>query len=183
MKQYLRSTCFALLAVCAPLVAKPAQASVVFNVTGAWSDGGTLSGTFTTSNDLLGLEATSLLVSGGTNGIDPVLYNEADYIVAGSNNLPNGFFLNAVSSVTKTLRLNFASPLSTSQTTLLQTSSSNTQNGVQSRTLRSGSVTPQIIVSSVPEPATWGMMILGFMVAGHAMRRRYTTVDRLSYAT
>lgn len=152
------------------LIAQPAMASVIFNVSGVWDDGGTLLGTFTTSDDLLNLEATSLIVAGGTNGIDSVNFNDQSYITAGANNLPNGFFLNAVSSVTKTLRLSFASPISTMSTSLLAASSTNTQDGVGSRSIVSGSVTPQVLTASVPEPSTWAMMIFGFVAVGSALR-------------
>ena len=36
--------------------------------------------------------------------------------------------------------------------------------------------------AAVPEPATWGMMLLGFGVAGAALRRRRIAATRVSYA-
>lgn len=35
------------------------------------------------------------------------------------------------------------------------------------------------IASTIPEPATWGLMILGFGLAGSAMRRRRSVVQRV----
>jgi PEP-CTERM motif len=45
----------------------------------------------------------------------------------------------------------------------------------QSQFLGNGTVTLSVL-AGVPEPATWGMMILGFGMAGAAMRRRRTTL-------
>ena len=50
-------------------------------------------------------------------------------------------------------------------------------------TLTSGSNSFEIDnVAAVPEPATWGMMILGFGVMGGAMRRRQRTTARVAMA-
>lgn len=38
------------------------------------------------------------------------------------------------------------------------------------------------IPAAVPEPATWAMMVLGFGMAGFGLRRRRTTVSRLSWS-
>jgi hypothetical protein len=43
-----------------------------------------------------------------------------------------------------------------------------------------GNVTP--LLAAVPEPATWGMMILGFGVVGGAMRRRPKVRTTVAYA-
>ena len=39
-----------------------------------------------------------------------------------------------------------------------------------------------LVAAAAPEPATWGMMILGFGVVGTAMRRRQKLATRVSYA-
>lgn len=39
------------------------------------------------------------------------------------------------------------------------------------------------VAGAVPEPATWGMMILGMDAVGFAMRRRQKVTTRVSYAT
>ena len=44
-----------------------------------------------------------------------------------------------------------------------------TLNGTNSQT---GGLGGDIDITAVPEPATWGMMLLGFGAAGYAMRRR-----------
>lgn len=182
MNWLIRSNSLIALALCGAMFTQPALASVVFDVTGVWSDGGTLSGTFTTSDNLLGLEATSLIVAGGTNGLDSVNFNDASYITAGSNNLPDAFLLNAVSSVTKTLGLRFLTSLSTGSTTLLSGASVNSQAGVFGRVITSGSVTPRIASSPVPEPTTWAMMLFGFAVVSFAMRRQRGVTTRFGYS-
>lgn len=54
---------------------------------------------------------------------------------------------------------------------------SNSNVGVAGRyrfSVRNGEVAPIDPVGSVPEPATWAMLILGFAMVGHAVRRRPT---------
>jgi hypothetical protein len=153
------------------LVAAPVQATVTFNVTGSYSDGGTLSGTFTTDDALTTLESTSLTVLGGTLGLDGVIFNDASYITAGTQDLPNSFLLLALSDVDKSLSLVFVSPLTLSGATL-STASDNYQEFVGTRTIVSGSVVNANPTSAVPEPATWAMMLLGFGGIGFQLRRR-----------
>lgn len=43
-------------------------------------------------------------------------------------------------------------------------------------------VAPAAVVSSVPEPATWGMMLLGFGGLGYSMRRRHKVSPRIRFA-
>ena len=45
-----------------------------------------------------------------------------------------------------------------------------------------GNTVFQIGVAAVPEPATWGMMILGFGAIGYAMRRRATVRTGVTFA-
>jgi hypothetical protein len=45
------------------------------------------------------------------------------------------------------------------------------------RQIRLGSIT-----STIPEPATWGMMLLGFALSGSAIRRRRRTVLQRVFA-
>lgn len=156
------------------LMASPVRASVTFNVTGTFSDGGTLTGTFTTDDTLHTLIATSLTVAGGSSGIDSVIYNDASYFTAGPPSLPNGFYLYAPSSVNKGLTLFFTDPLTLSGATLT-TSSSNFQQPVSTgvtttRTVTSGMVT-NAGPTAVPEPASWALMLIGFAGVGVAFRR------------
>jgi PEP-CTERM putative exosortase interaction domain len=160
------------------LVASPVQASVIFNVTGTYSDGGTLSGTFTTDDALTALQSTSLTVSGGSLGLDGVIFNDASYIAAaGSQNLPNSFSLLALSSVNKSLGLVFVTPLTLAGATL-STASDNYQQYVGTRTIVSGSVS-NANTTPVPEPASWALMLTGFAALGLSFRHRR---DRLAFA-
>lgn len=54
--------------------------------------------------------------------------------------------------------------------------------GNAGRTNAVGSFTFSAAVSAVPEPATWGMMILGFGAIGFAMRRRAKIGTRVRFA-
>lgn len=157
------------------LVASPVQASVTFTVTGTYSDGGTLSGTFTTDDALTTVQSTNLTVAGGT-GFDSVIFNQASYISAGTNKLPNSFSLFAGSSVDKSLSLFFSSALTLSGATLTS-ASSNYQEFVGTRTIVSGTVTNP---DAVPEPASWAMMLLGFAGIGFAVRRRNAPAPQLA---
>lgn len=159
------------------LAVSPAYASVTFDVTGIYSDGGTLSGTFTTDDALTTLESTSLTVSGGSLGLDSVIFNDASYITAGTQDLPNSFSLLALSTVNKSLSLVFSTPLTLSGATL-STASDNYQQYVGTRTIVSGSVVNPD-ATAVPEPASWALMLTGFAAVGFALRRRR---DRLAFA-
>ena len=72
----------------------------------------------------------------------------------------------------------------TSATYIFRTSAASFAANGGTFTVQDGSVAQRPnfapIGPSVPEPATWGMMILGFGVAGAAMRRRTTT--KVSFA-
>ncbi len=159
------------------LVAAPVQATVTFDVTGTFSDGGTLSGTFTTDDALTTLESTSLTVAGGSLGLDSVIFNQASYITDGTQNLPNSFSLLALSSVDKSLSLVFSSPLTLSGASL-STASDNYQEFVGTRTIVRGSVV-NANPTELPEPAGWALMLAGFAAVGLALRRRR---HRLTFA-
>ena len=159
------------------LIASPASASVTFNVSGSYSDGGTLNGSFTTDDGLTTLQSTSLTVAGGSLGLDSVIFNEASYISAGTNNLPNSFSLFAASSVNKSLSLVFSTPLTLSGSTL-STASDNFQQFVGTRTIVSGSVV-NANPAAVPEPGSWALMLAGLAGVGFAFQRRR---DRVSFA-
>ncbi|HEX8445782.1 MAG TPA: PEPxxWA-CTERM sorting domain-containing protein [Sphingomonas sp.] len=45
-----------------------------------------------------------------------------------------------------------------------------------------GQLTISPVAAAVPEPASWGLMILGMGAVGFAMRRRPTVVAKVSYA-
>lgn len=159
-------------------VASPSDASVTFNVTGTYDDGGTVTGTFTTDDALTTVQSTSLTVAGGTLGLDSVIFNQASYISAGSINLPTSFELDANSSVNKSISLFFSGGLTVSGAALTS-ASSNYQQGVGTRFITSGSVT-NANPTAVPEPASWTMMLVGFAGTGFALRRRKWSSPQLA---
>ncbi|WEK41727.1 MAG: PEPxxWA-CTERM sorting domain-containing protein [Candidatus Sphingomonas colombiensis] len=153
--------------------AAPASAAAVFNLDNVkLVDGGTLSGTFTTSDDLatlIGFSITSSTNSGWPYGS----YTGTTYTFGNATAL----FWNAAQGLSATfsnakLNVFFNSPLTSTGTSLNQTTSE-TEKGYN-RYLTSGSVSA--VAGAVPEPATWAMMIAGFGLVGAAMRRRAVKV-------
>ncbi len=154
-------------------MAAPASAAVVFNLNNVTLvDGGTLSGSFTTSDDLATLIGFSI-TSSTNNGWPYGNFTGTTYTLGNATSL----FWNATQGLSATfpkakLNLFFNSPLTSTGTALNQTTSE-TQKGYN-RYLTSGSVSA--VAGAVPEPATWAMMIAGFGLVGAAMRRRAAKV-------
>lgn len=160
------------------LSATAAHAVVIFNVSGVFSGGGTLTGTFTTNDALtqvVGLDLTS-----SQNGA----FQLTNYTNTGSidnQQLPNTFRL-TVTQPTKQLQLFFSPALSATGGTITGNSFEAQQiQGAGNRTL-TGSVSSASVTAAVPEPATWAMMLLGFGFVGSAMRRRQRQTVRVNFA-
>ncbi|WP_254620996.1 PEPxxWA-CTERM sorting domain-containing protein [Sphingomonas sp. CL5.1] len=167
----------ALSAVSAIAMATPASAAIVFNLDNVkLVDGGTLTGSFTTSDDLSALEDFSITSAGG-NGWPYGTFAGTTYTMANAISPVFWTFAQGISANFAGAQLNifFSSPLTATGATLNQTSSE-TQTLAGSRWLTDGSVSAVAGGGSVPEPATWAMMIAGFGVVGAAMRRRKVRV-------
>lgn len=152
-------------------LATPASAAIVFNLDNVkLVDGGTLTGSFTTSDDLSQLISFSI-TSSTNNGWPYGNYAGTTYTLGDATSL----FWNAAQGISANfgssahLNLFFDNPLSATGAVLNQTTSE-TQKGFN-RYLVGGSVSGTI-AGAVPEPATWAMLIMGFGLVGAAMRRR-----------
>lgn len=160
----------ALTAGTAMALAVPAHAAVIFNLDNVTLvDGGTLTGTFTTSDDLsrlLDFSITSSANSGWPYGNFPgVTYNFGD---ATSIDYTSARGFRAMFG-TGYLDIYSALPISpTGSTALAQTTAETFEK--QTRYLTGGSISA--VAAAVPEPATWALMILGFGLVGAAMRKR-----------
>lgn len=181
----MRKTLMLGAAVAALFTAGTANAAKVFNVSGTFSstvsgpaNRGSLSGTFTTTDDLLTLLSYNLTstASGSFSAVTYTGSNSLAVFMPGASTLANQSFLKLSLTSTEALLLNFDGALTNSGVSLIPgalTGSLETQTRSFSTNTRylSGAVT------AVPEPAAWGMMLLGFaMVAGAARYRRRSTV-------
>jgi hypothetical protein len=160
----------ALAAGAAMTLAAPAHAAVVFNLDNVMLvDGGTLTGTFTTSDDLsqlLDFSITSSANSGWPYGNFPGVTYDFDDATSIDYTSARGF--RAIFD-TGYLDIYSVLPISlTGSTALDQTTAETFRN--QTRYLTGGSISA--VATAVPEPATWALMILGFGIVGAAMRKR-----------
>jgi len=173
MKRILAALCLALGVT--TLVA-PARADVTWLVNGLFSDGSTLSGSFSL-NQYGFVSAIDLTTqdAGSLTGVH--------YILGASYPASNGdaYLESDPGPYTGALRLNFDGAIAdvgnapdTGTVSILSTSfECQDSQGCSSasgntRYLVSGTAT----TGSVPEPATWGMMILGFGMVGAGLRVR-----------
>jgi len=163
-----------LLALLLLAVAAPAWADVTWLVSGAFDDGSTLAGSFTL-NQYGFVSAVDLTTQ--SQGV----FTGVNYVLQPTFPANNGFNFLEIDPgpYTGALRLNFDGPIADANgpiagtVSILSTSfeCQNSQNcqaaGGNTRFLVGGSAS-----SSVPEPASWAMMIAGFGMVGAAMRRR-----------
>ena len=174
---------FALIAASA-MVSGAAQADVTWYVTGTFDDGGTLSGYFTV--DVYGYPTTdySITTTGGTSyaGLSYKPIAESGLNSSNPDNTP-ALVVFSQDFTAENLYLNFADLLKTgSAHNPITTGSYECDNfcgGAPLRTLTSGfaSIDP---IPSVPEPASWALMIAGFGLTGAAVRR--AKVRTVTYA-
>ncbi|OJV29380.1 MAG: hypothetical protein BGO24_03985 [Sphingomonas sp. 67-36] len=159
-------------------MATPASAAVVFNLDNVkLVDGGTLTGSFTTSDDLSVLEDFSITSAGG-NGWPYGVFTGTTYTMADAINpvfWTSAQGISAKFAGGSQLNIFFSSALTAAGAMLDQTTSE-TQKLAGSRWLTEGSVSAVAGAGGVPEPATWAMMIAGFGLVGAAMRRRKAQV-------
>jgi hypothetical protein len=159
------------LIAAALLTGSAAQADVHWYITGQFDDGATLSGWFDINQ--YGFIASSDLTTS-----DGSAFAGAHYVTPGTSTSNTATSLSYFPNLyVDGMTLNFAGDLNVGAPTnaLLTTSyecrtNYCAQNSSVFRYITSGyaSITP---IPAVPEPASWGLMIVGFGLAGTAMRR------------
>lgn len=151
----------------------PASAAVVFDLSNVHLvDGGQLTGTLTTSDDLSTLIGFSIVSTANTSAYGNFTghtYTLADASYASWNPALglSGLFLQSLSF----LSLYTTAPLSATGASLA-TASSEVVWGGGARWVVSGELVAQEQPGLVPEVATWAMMLAGFGFVGLALRRR-----------
>jgi hypothetical protein len=156
----------AVVAIAAAAPAWAAKTFVLDNVT--LQGGGTLTGSFTTNDALTSLEAIDITASMNTVGaytFQAFHYNDLSLVY--SDHMPSYFSVKTV-GYAQELQLYFGA-LTDSGATLLPNHSFEHQVVAGTRMVTGGGVVAAPI-SAVPEPATWAMMIVGFGLAGSALR-------------
>lgn len=177
MRRFLRISALACLLVVAPVLRS--SADVVYTLTGAdlvvgnVLPAGTLTGTFTLSDDLATLLAADVTASGAI--VNGFTYAPTTYTLANSafytNNLASYFQLTQGAAQ---LRLIFATPLSATGATALSTGGYEWQAAAGNRTTSSGSVVAS--TGAVPEPSSLVLAATGvasalFLAARHRRSR------------
>jgi len=175
MRIFMAAAAATILATC------PAQANITFNLsnvtftsTAGGSDVvGTLTGSFTTNDARSALIDYNLSSSAG-GGLPAFVYTPTTAPVS-TQTLPSQFFqLNGGGTGLPELRVFFASGLTATGGTILSTNSYESRGPLGFRYLNGSVVAAS--VAAVPEPATWGLMILGFGLVGTGMRGRRRSV-------
>ncbi len=155
-------------AIAAIATAAPAWAAKTFVLDGVTlQGGGTLTGSFTTDDTLSSLLGVDITAS-ANGAFSAMTYNNVSF--ADWVSLPTQGFQVSMGGAAQQLRLNFF-PLTATGANILVNSSYEYQNTAGPRSVISGRVMLDV-PSAVPEPATWAMMIMGFGLAGSALRNR-----------
>ena len=181
---------FALVASALAFVASPAQAVETMTITGTsgnyGNDGVGLAGSPTTA-----FTNTFTFGTAVANGLNSFNANLAGFTLSnatltttqspgGSNNIDftSAFFNGIAFTLSPTGVAEFGSvgPVTLQAINTLTINGFNTGDGAFSGTLTFAAV------PSVPEPATWGMMLLGFGVMGASLRRRRRSQTVLAQA-
>ena len=165
-----------LLLLSLSLTAGQALANITYTFSGAtFSDGGTLTGNFTTNDPRTSLLDYNITTSAGAGGIG------LNYTTANSESTPTAlpFILVLdspnVASAANILQVTFANLTPTGSLITLGTFSSFEQHaqGNARRDITAGSV---IVAAAIPEPETYGMMLAGLGLLGFVARRRINKV-------
>jgi hypothetical protein len=158
-------------ALMAAAVAAPASAAIVFDMHGTFSDGGTLTGTFTTNDALTQVTAIDLFSSsnGAFQGFN---YNNISAI--DSDMAPYNFrlTLSPEAGHTDQLQLVFSSALTASGAMIGGNAWEHQDFQNSGNRSLTGTVTEHLATGAVPEPATWTFMIGGLGLVGAVLRRR-----------
>jgi hypothetical protein len=160
------------------LASSPASAAITFNLNNVnFSGGGSLTGSFTTSDDLNTLLDFSISTTannygwfGNFAGATYTLANAAGVVWSSTYGL-TAAFLSPISQI----GLLFSGPLTAGGTQLALSNETVVKWNGGVRFATSGSVSP--LAAAVPEPATWAMMIGGLAMVGASMRRRKVAIS------
>lgn len=160
------------------LASAPASAAITFNLDNVnFNGGGSLMGTFTTSNDLTTLLDFSISTTANNNGwagnfpgATYTLANAVSVLWSPTLGLSAGFF-----SPISQIGLVFAAPLTTDGTQLALSNETVIKWNGGVRFASSGTVSA--VAGAVPEPTTWAMMVVGLGLVGASMRRRKVAVS------
>lgn len=160
------------------LAAAPASAAITFSLDNVnFNGGGSLTGTFTTSDDLSTLLDFSISTTandygwfGNFSGATYTLADAASVLWSSTYGLSAGFL-----SPLSQIGLLFASPLTADGTQLALSDETVVKWNGGIRFATSGTVSP--LAGAVPEPTTWAMMIVGLGLVGASMRRRKVAVS------
>ena len=158
-------------AALALVAAAPASAAVTFDVNATFVGGGTLTGNFTTNDAIT--QVTGLNLQSSANGAF-VAVTYANLGTIDNQQLPTTFRLTVNGPPGRQVQLVF-SPSLTAAGGVIGPNSFENQAQAGNRTIV-GSVTAR--VAAVPEPASWGLMMLGTAMVGAGLRsrRRRTSV-------
>jgi hypothetical protein len=174
------------------LASTPASAAITIGLNDVKFDlGGTLTGTFTTTDDLSDLLDFSFTTSADDYGWFFGNFPGATYTKADAHDWsilwnPSGFITGLSASFGElfgnpafsTISLVFDGNLSDSGTTPLLLSNETVltwDGGTRFSHISSGSVSP--VAGAIPEPGTWALMIGGLALVGASMRRRKVAVS------
>ena len=161
-----------------------ASAAVIFNLTGVtMSDGSSLTGSLTTSDNLLTLQGFSISTQAKSSVYGNLLGNS--YSLANVQSFTWNPYqgLSAIFTTPSGASLNlFLNTTLTAAGGSLASSSAEVQAGRGFRYVTGGSLVGSRATAAVPEPATWAMMLVGFGLVGAVMRRKQRQTVNYTFA-
>lgn len=172
LKLLAAAACLALVPTAAP------AADVLWTLTGVTlDDGGTASGSFVYNADTQTIGAFTISVQGGNTRTFPAFTWNGTTANAVIPDLFSGFNFVALTG-TREFRVDPLGSLTNAGGTVALDLGSlyggDCFNCTPSRLVTAGSLVGRAVAGAVPEPATWGMMLLGFAAVGAQFRRRRT---------
>lgn len=156
-----------ILALMLCLTAGKALADINYTFSGVtFSDGGTLTGTFTTNNAINSLLNYNVTTSPGTGGLG-FTYTPATSS-SSSTSLPFILVLNTPPGLENILQVTFTNLTALGSPITIGNFDSFEQHLTARRTIVSGSA----VVAAVPEPEAYALMLAGLGLVGFVVRRR-----------